>query len=148
MRGSAAAPISVLAGVVLAGCGGMIGGPGNVGVAWVRNESADPIEVNIDQQGRGFLGGTDRSSFGLPPWQDGWCYAFGEGIFAGSVTISVAGPSVPSPTAATIEVPDTRPADLTIVVDPAGAVTFSRATPPPDRYPCEGYPQLVPTVTP
>jgi hypothetical protein len=35
-----------------------------------------------------------------------------------------------------------------VLVDPAGAVTFSKATLPPDRYPCEGYPQLAPTVTP
>jgi len=136
---------SMLATVVVAGC---IGGPGNAGVAWIRNESSDPVDVSIDYPSHGLFGGTDHLSLGLPPWQQGWCYAFGYGINAGSVTISVKGPSVPFPTSTTISVPNTPSTDITVLVDSSGEVHFGKAAPPPEKGACEGYHQLVPTSSP
>lgn len=123
-----------------------IGGPGNLGVAYIRNESPAPATVTIDQPSHAFLGGTQHLSFVLPPWQEGWCSAFGYGINEGAVTIAVTGPSVPFPTQTTINV-TTAPTDVMVLVDADGAVHFSNGRPPPDKLPCQGYPQVDPTAS-
>ena len=121
---------------------------GTAGVAWLRDESAEPINVSIDQPSHGLFGGTDHIALGLPPWQKGWCYALGYGINAGSVTISVEGPSVPFPISTTFSVPATPPTDITVVVDSKGEVHFSRAAPLPEKGGCVGYHEVVPTSPP
>ncbi len=145
MRTSALLTASVLAAVVVAGC---IGGPGNAGVAWIRNEPSEPIDVAIGHPSHGLFGGTAHISFLVPPWQQGWCYAFGYGINAGSVAISVEGPSVPFPTSTTTSVLKSPPTNITVLVDSVGEVHFSNAAPPPEDGPCEGYHQLAPTSSP
>jgi hypothetical protein len=145
MRPISVLVISTLAAIVFASC---IGGPGNAGVAWLRNESSQPVGVSIDHASHSFLGGTEHLVLGVPPWQEGWCYALGYGINAGSVTISVSGPSVPFPTSTTITVPTTPQTDVTALIDSTGAVHFTNGAPQPDKAACEGYQQVVPTDSP
>lgn len=137
--------ISTLALFVVASC---IGGPGNAGSTWLRNESSEPVEVSIDHPSHNFLGGSDHLVLEVPPWQEGWCYALGYGINAGSVTISVSGTSVPFPTSTTIKVPASAQTDVTVLIDSTGAVHFTNGAPPPEKAACEGYPQVVPTASP
>ncbi len=145
MRLRAAPAALVLGALVAASC---IGGPGNAGTAWLRNESSQPVEVSIDFPSHGYLGGTNHLAIHLLPWQKGWCYALGEGVNPGSVTIAVSGPSMAFPISTTITVPASPFTDIGVLVDSAAEVHFSKAAPPPENAPCEGYPQILPSSSP
>ena len=136
---------STLVAFVGASC---IGGPGNAGIAWLRNESSEPVAVSIDDPGHTFLGATRHAIFVVPRWQKGWCAALGSGINAGSVTISVSGPSVPFPTLTTITVPVTPQTDVTVLINATGEVRFTNGAPPPDKVACKEYHVVVPTDSP
>ena len=136
---------STLVAFVGASC---IGGPGNAGIAWLRNESSEPVAVSIDDPGHDFLGATQHAVFVVPPWQKGWCAALGSGINAGTVTISVSGPPVPFLTSTTITVPVTPQTDVTVLINATGEVRFSNGAPPPDKLACKEYHVVVPTDSP
>ena len=143
-------PISILVTSTLVAFVGAscIGGPGNAGIAWLRNESSEPVAVSIDDPGHNFLGATRHAIFVVPRWQKGWCAALGSGINAGSVTISVSGPSVPFPTLTTITVPVTPQTDVTVLINATGEVRFTNGAPPPDKVACKEYHVVVPTDSP
>ena len=143
-------PISILVTSTLVAFVGAscIGGPGNAGIAWLRNESSEPVVVSIDHPGHNFLGATEHAVFVVPPWQKGWCAALASGINAGSVTISVSGPSVPFLTSTTITVPVTPQTDVTVLINSTGEVRFTNGAPPPDKAACKEYHVVVPTDSP
>jgi hypothetical protein len=136
-----------LSAVLVASC---IGGPGNAGVAWLRNESGQTVSVVIEQPSHGGLsgivGGIDRIKIDVPPWQDGWCDALGRGINGGSVTISVTGASVPFPISSTFNETGDPPRDVMVIVDATGQVRFTRDSPSGEQ-PCLGYPEAVPSAS-
>jgi hypothetical protein len=146
MRATRLLFVSTIAAFVVTAC---IGGPGNAGEVSLRNESSESVEVTIDQtSNHGIIGGTDHIVLTVPPWQEGWCYALGAGLYAGPVTISVSGPSVPFPISTTVTVPATPPTHMIGLVDSTGTVRFADGTPPPEKGPCDGYGQVEPTASP
>lgn len=137
-----------LAASTVASC---IGGPGNAGVAWLRNESPETVAISIEQTSHaglsGVFGGTDRQAHAIPTWQEGWCNAAGYGINAGPLTIEVTGELVPFPISTTIEVPETPQTQISVTVDSSGEVHFA-ATAPTSAAPCSNYPEAVPSSRP
>lgn len=138
--GSGAVAISVVA---------CIGGPGTAGSAQIRNESAGPIRVEIDEPARGLLGGTAHVSLDVPPWQAGWCPALGYGLTPGSVTISVRGASVSQPASRTFTVTEDPSTGVLVEVNGSGAARIEPgASPPPETTPCQGYPLALSSASP
>jgi hypothetical protein len=115
-------------------------------VAWLRNESKAVVTISIDNPGTSLLGGRDHLVFLVPPWQAGWCPAFGYGINKGTVTISVSGDTVPFATTTSFDV--TQPQTMVLaLVDSKGTVHFSRSN-PSEGKPCRAYPAVRPTDMP
>lgn len=120
------------------------------GDGWFRNESAEPVTITIVQPSGGFFGGSSTTVHEIPPWQKGWCYVAGFGLFAGAgeMTISVTGSALPSPASTTIPTPIAPPTNVGVLVDASGVVHFTTAAPKLDTGSCQMYRELFPTTSP